>query len=142
MAINNVKSIPVIRANQGHSITVDLGLQGKMPPELLYHGTATRNVTAILHEGIKRRKRNFVHLSLDDGAALLVGRRYGKPIVLVVQAGQMHRDGFLFYLSENGVWLTEHVPAGYVALKGYIDHATNRPKDERPRAYFFITTEM
>jgi putative RNA 2'-phosphotransferase len=105
-----------IRANQGHSIPVDLGLQEKKPPDFLYHGTATRNITAILKEGIKRGKRNFVHLSLDEETALMVGKRYGKPVVLIVQAGLMHRDGFQFNLSENGVWLAEYVPVGYIAM--------------------------
>ena len=107
-----------IRAVQGHSIPVDLGLQEKIPPEHLYHGTASRNVTAILREGIKRGKRNFVHLSLDKTTAMQVGRRYGKPIVLIVQAGQMHRNDYKFYFAENGVWLTEYVPAGHIGVKG------------------------
>ena len=103
-----------IRANQGHSIPVNLGLQEKTPPKHLYHGTAARNIIAIMREGIKRRGRNFVHLSLDQATALHVGSRYEKPAVLVVQAGQMHRDGIPFYLSENGVWMTEYIPAGYI----------------------------
>jgi len=110
-----------IRAVQGNTIPVDLGLQEKIPPEYLYHGTASRNITAILQEGIKRGKRNYVHLSLDQATALQVGNRYGKPVVLIVQAGQMHRAGYKFYLSENGVWMTEYVPAGYIGLKTSIE---------------------
>jgi putative RNA 2'-phosphotransferase len=105
-----------IRANQGHTIPVDLGLRKTAPPELLYHGTSTRNLASICQDGIKRGKRNHVHLSPDVASALRVGRRHGTPVVLVVQAGQMHRDGFRFFLSENGVWLTEYVPAGYLAV--------------------------
>lgn len=103
-----------IRANQGHSISVDLGLLPKQPPELLFHGTAQRSLSSIKQNGIVSMNREFVHLSKDRETALAVGKRHGPPVVLAVQAGKMHRDGFAFYLSENGVWLTEHVPTAYL----------------------------
>jgi putative RNA 2'-phosphotransferase len=105
-----------IRANQGHSIPVDLGLPASEPPELLYHGTASRNLTAILNEGIKPGKRLFVHLSLDLATATAVGKRHGVPVILTIQSGRMHRDGFKFLLSMNGVWMTDHVPKEYLKL--------------------------
>jgi putative RNA 2'-phosphotransferase len=106
-----------IRANQGHSIAVDLGFKKANPPELLYHGTASNNLTAIRQQGIVKGNRQYVHLSIDKATALSVGKRYGKPVVLTVQAGRMNQDGFSFYLSLNGVWLTDHVPAGYLFHK-------------------------
>jgi putative RNA 2'-phosphotransferase len=103
-----------IRANQGHSVPVKLGIPHDEPPELLFHGTTARNINAIRKEGIKRGKRNHVHLSADEATAIKVGKRYGPPVVLVIQAGRMHRQGFLFFLSKNGVWLTEYVPAEFI----------------------------
>lgn len=103
-----------IRANQGHSVTVDLGLLSTEPPELLFHGTAQRNLSGIRSKGLVSVNRAFVHLSKDRETAITVGKRHGSPVVLIVQAGKMHRDGFLFYLSENGVWLTDHVPTPYL----------------------------
>lgn len=103
-----------IRANQGHSVSVDLGLLPKEPPEFLFHGTARYNLAGIRNKGIVAMKRAFVHLSKDRETAIIVGKRHGPPIVLIVQAGKMHGDGFLFYLSANGVWLTEHVPTAYL----------------------------
>lgn len=105
-----------IRANQGHSVSVDLGLLPKEPPELLFHGTAQRSFSGIKQSGIVSMNREFVHLSKDRETALGVGRRHGSPVVLTIQAGKMHRDGFVFYLSENGVWLTDHVPIAYLAV--------------------------
>ena len=99
-----------IRANQGHSVEVDLGLQPQVPPELLYHGTAERFLNAIMSEGLKPQSRQHVHLSADYATAEEVGRRHGKPKVLVVRAGELHRHGHKFFLSENDVWLTSHVP--------------------------------
>jgi putative RNA 2'-phosphotransferase len=98
-----------IRANQGHSISVDLALDPKQPPEFLYHGTATRFLDAIRLEGLKAMKRQHVHLSPDEATATKVGQRHGKPVVIRVRSGEMWRTGRLFYLSENKVWLTEHV---------------------------------
>lgn len=103
-----------IRANQGHSVSVDLGLPQTEPPEILFHGTSQRNISGIRREGILPMKRTFVHLSKDRATATEVGRRHGSPVVLEVHSGQMHRDGFKFQLSENGVWLTEHVPLKYI----------------------------
>lgn len=103
-----------IRANQGHSVTVDLGLPPQEPPELLYHGTAQRNLSSIRGKGIVSMNRTLVHLSKDRETAIAVGKRHGQPVVLTIMASKMHRDGFLFYLSENGVWLTDHVPVKYI----------------------------
>ena len=103
-----------IRAAQGHSRPVDLGLEPIEPPDTLYHGTATRVVDSILSEGLSRGQRQHVHLSPDEQTAVAVGRRHGKPVVLHVKAGAMHRAGHLFYLSDNGVWLTAHVSAEFV----------------------------
>ena len=105
-----------IRAAQGHSITVDLQLKLATPPTQLFHGTAERNVTNIQKEGLKKGKRHHVHLSADVETARAVGTRYGKPVVFVVDAAAMQQEGFVFYLSENGVWLTDAVPARYLAL--------------------------
>ncbi|MEM7126063.1 MAG: RNA 2'-phosphotransferase [Chloroflexota bacterium] len=107
-----------IRANQGHSIDVTLGLKSIEPPETLYHGTATRFLEAILQEGLKPGNRQHVHLSSDVETAIKVGRRHGKPTVLVVQAGPMARAGYLFYRSDNGVWLTDYVSPQYLEQEG------------------------
>ena len=103
-----------IRASQGHSVSVDLALDPLAPPELLYHGTVARFLDPIRQEGLVRGKRHHVHLSADEPTARRVGRRRGTPIVLVVEAGRMHRDGLAFYRSANGVWLTESVPPQYL----------------------------
>lgn len=103
-----------IRANQGHSIEVDLGYVVQIPPEILYHGTAIQNVESILQLGIEKRGRHHVHLSYDIETAIKVGQRHGKVFIFEVDAGQMHKDNFQFYKSENGVWLTNNVPAGYL----------------------------
>ncbi|WP_208347905.1 RNA 2'-phosphotransferase [Pseudaestuariivita rosea] len=105
-----------IRANQGHSVTVDLGLEPRVPPEVLYHGTADKNVPAIMTEGLRPMSRQHVHLSPDTETAHKVGTRHGKPVILTVAAGKMHAAGHVFWLSENGVWLTDHVPAEYVTI--------------------------
>lgn len=105
-----------IRANQGHSIPVNLGLMAQEPPSLLFHGTATRNVEAIQQKGLIKGARHHVHLSTERETAIKVGMRYGKPVVLQVNAGAMYREGFAFYCSENGVWLTDHVPTQYIAF--------------------------
>ena len=105
-----------IRANQGHSITVDLQLTPRIPPTTLYHGTATKNLGLIFQQGLLKRKRTHVHLSKDKETAIKVGQRHGTPVVLWIDAQQMQEDGFVFYLSENGVWLTEHVPVKYIRI--------------------------
>lgn len=103
-----------IRANQGHSIDIDLALKPQQPPEFLYHGTAQGNVDSILNKGIEKRNRQHVHLSLDKETATKVGMRHGKPIILTIRTGKMFEDGILFYLSENNVWLTDFVDAKYI----------------------------
>jgi putative RNA 2'-phosphotransferase len=105
-----------IRASQGHSIAVDLGYAEKIPPAALYHGTAEKNVPAILRGGLKKQKRHHVHLSAEKQTAIQVGSRHGKPVVLEVAAGRMQEDGYRFFLSANGVWLTEEVPSRYLQL--------------------------
>jgi putative RNA 2'-phosphotransferase len=105
-----------IRASQGHSLNVNLGLESSIPPVILYHGTAEKNRDKILNEGLKKQKRQHVHLSADKETAITVGRRHGKPVVFTVKAGEMHHDGHVFFLSANGVWLTETVPADYLQL--------------------------
>ncbi len=103
-----------IRANQGHSIKVDLGLEAKEPPSVLYHGTATRFLDTILSEGLKKGTRNHVHLSRDTETARKVGKRHGTVVILEIDTKAMHEAGYVFYLSENKVWLTERVPAVYI----------------------------
>lgn len=105
-----------IRASQGHSLEIDLNYQPVRPPEMLYHGTAERFLSSILKEGLQKRRRHHVHLSPDTETALKVGQRHGKPVVLTIQAGRMYADGYLFYCSENGVWLTGEVPPLYLAI--------------------------
>jgi putative RNA 2'-phosphotransferase len=105
-----------IRANQGHSIKVELGYAPTVPPEILYHGTAERFLTSIKQQGLVKAKRNHVHLSADVDTATKVGRRHGKPVVLRIEAGRMRQDGYIFYLSANGVWLTEGVPVRYLGF--------------------------
>ena len=104
----------LIRANQGHSVEVDLGLVPVEPPELLYHGTMERFLDSIREKGLLRGNRHHVHLSADRETAARVGQRRGRPVVLVVEAGRMHREGIAFFRSENGVWLTDAVPANFL----------------------------
>ena len=105
-----------IRARQGHSIDVDLGLPALAPPPVLYHGTATRFLDAILREGLTKRQRHHVHLSADVATATNVGARHGRPVVLRVDAAAMAAAGHVFHRSENGVWLTDAVPAAFLAI--------------------------
>ncbi len=107
-----------IRANQGHSLPVDVELREAEAPAVLYHGTATRFLDGILREGLKPMGRLYVHLSKDYDAAVKVGSRHGKPAVLRVDAAQMQEDGFQFYLSQNSVWLTKQVPYRYLCVVG------------------------
>jgi putative RNA 2'-phosphotransferase len=104
-----------IRANQGHSVEVNLGLAAIEPPPRLYHGTSRNAVRAILAEGLSPMARRQVHLSTDPETALAVGARHGAPVALVVDSGRMHADGYHFYCSVNGVWLTGSVPAAYLS---------------------------
>lgn len=103
-----------IRANQGHSIEIDLKLKAQAPPDILYHGTASRFMPSIEREGLKKMTRQHVHLSADLRTAHSVGKRHGKPVVLEISADSMAGHGFVFYLSENGVWLTNEVPVDYL----------------------------
>jgi putative RNA 2'-phosphotransferase len=105
-----------IRANQGHSVEVDLELTAADPPELLYHGTAAASLPAILSGGLLKMRRHHVHLSKDIATALRVGARHGKPVVLAVAANKMTADGFRFFVSANGVWLVDHVPPNYLTV--------------------------
>ncbi|MBO7344550.1 MAG: RNA 2'-phosphotransferase [Clostridia bacterium] len=103
-----------IRANQGHSIPVNLGLLELVPPTILYHGTSEKFIESIKQNGIQKRSRQYVHLSSNIETAVAVGKRHGNPIVLKINTEQMFLDGYKFYLSENGVWLTDNVPYQYV----------------------------
>jgi len=104
-----------IRAAQGHSAkSVSISYSESMPPEVLFHGTATRFLASILKEGLKPGERQYVHLSKDIQTALAVGRRYGKPVALKIKALQMHLQGFKFFQAENGVWLTAKAPAIFI----------------------------
>jgi len=103
-----------IRANQGHSVEVDLQLEPTTPPDILYHGTGHNSVQGIREQGLLRFTRNHVHLSKDVPTAIRVGQRHGKPFVFVVDARAMHEAGHTFYVSDNGVWLAESIPAEYL----------------------------
>lgn len=111
-AFNEDKSM--IRASQGHSLDVDLELPTAVPPEFLYHGTASRFVTQILREGLKKQQRHHIHLSTVKSTATDVGGRHGQPVILKVAAARMQEAGYTFYLSANGVWLTDVVPADFL----------------------------
>lgn len=106
-----------IRANQGHSINVDVELKEAVPPEILYHGTGEKYVDSINKEGLKPKSRLYVHLSKDVETAVTVGSRHGKSVVYTVASGEMHRQGYTFYLSENGVWLTKNVPVDFMKIE-------------------------
>ncbi len=124
-----------IRANQGHSIAVDIELKEQNPPEILYHGTGTKSVSSILKKGLFPQSRLYVHLSNDIPTAIAVGQRHGKPAVFSIRAGEMARKGYQFFLSENCVWLTKYVPAEY--LKNDIFY----PENEHTKAEPFETEE-
>ena len=104
----------LIRANQGHSIPVDVELPEKKPPRILYHGTGEKFVNSIDRQGLLPRGRLYVHLSPDEATAKIVGARHGKPVIYQVLAGEMADQGFTFYQSVNGVWLTKKVPAEFL----------------------------
>ena len=104
----------LIRANQGHSIPVDVELEELKPPEILYHGTRESFGSSIIAQGLLKMSRLYVHLSGDIQTAEKVGRRHGKPKIFLVESGKMFFDGYKFFRSVNGVWLTEHVPAKYL----------------------------
>ena len=103
-----------IRANQGHSIQVDVELEEMRPPEILWHGTGEKFTGSIDEQGLISKSRLYVHLSKDEETALKVGTRHGKPVIYIVKAEEMFKDGYKFYLSKNGVWLTKEVPVKYL----------------------------
>lgn len=103
-----------IRARQGHSIDVELGFPPSKPPETLLHGTPQSAVAAIRATGLKKMNRHHVHLHHDSSTAQSVGARRGVPVLLTVRAGDMHRAGHVFYVTENHVWLTDHVPREFI----------------------------
>lgn len=103
-----------VRANQGHSVPVDLELVPTTPPNLLYHGTVAASLDPILREGLRPMHRHHVHLSADQGTARQVGARRGKPVILSIDAQRRHAAGHTFYVSENGVWLTDGVPPAFL----------------------------
>lgn len=113
-SFNDDKSF--IRANQGHSINVDVELKEKEPPEYLYHGTGEKYVKSINQDGLIPKSRLYVHLSKDIKTAENVGKRHGKEVVYRINSGQMYRDGYKFYLSENEIWLTKEVPIKYLEM--------------------------
>ncbi len=104
----------LIRANQGHSIPVDVELEEKKPPEILYHGSGEKYVSSINEQGLIPKSRLYVHLSGDEETARKVGQRHGKPVIYKVKSGEMYNDGYKFFLSVNGVWLTKSVPVKYL----------------------------
>jgi putative RNA 2'-phosphotransferase len=105
-----------IRASRGHSVTVDLGYEEAVPTTVLYRGTAAKNLPSIQEKGLLKGQRHQVHLSADQATAHQVEQRHGRPVFRVL-AGQMHRDGFVFYRSAHGVWLTDRVPVNYLQLE-------------------------
>ena len=105
-----------IRANQGHSLEIDLALTAQQPPAVLYHGTAKHFVVSIQEHGLKKQNRHHVHLSQHKDVANSVGARHGKPIIFKLRTAAMIQDGFIFYQSDNNVWLTDLVPAKYLQL--------------------------
>lgn len=110
-----------IRAAQGHSVSIDLGLPASTPPDCLFHGTATRFLSSIRTQGLLRGSRQHVHLSANEATAVEVGKRHGMPVVLTVKAIHLHRQGHPFFLSANGVWLTASVPAEYLIIPPVVE---------------------
>lgn len=108
------EDMTMIRANQGHSINVDVQLKVETPPDILYHGTSVNSVSSIIKHGLMKMGRLHVHLSDNYDTAIKVGSRHGSPVVLTIHASRMVEDGYKFYISENGVWLTDSVPPQYL----------------------------
>ena len=108
------EDMTLIRANQGHSIPVDVELEEVTPPETLYHGTGEKYTASIDSQGLLPKSRLYVHLSGDTETAKKVGQRHGRPVIYIVKSGEMHRDGIAFFRSVNGVWLTKQVPVRYL----------------------------
>ena len=109
-----------IRANQGHSIQVDIEFKEELPPNILYHGTAIKSLDSIKQQGIKSMTRQWVHLSKDIETAIKVGSRHGKPVILIIDAKRMNDEGIKFYISENKVWLTEYIDWKYIKEIKYV----------------------
>ena len=107
----------LIRANQGHSVAVNLELASLTPPPILYHGTHDKALKSIMQQGLSKMKRHHVHLSCDRATAIEVGKRRGKAVVLEIAAVKMAKSGFKFYRSDNGVWLVDNVPVKYIKLQ-------------------------
>jgi putative RNA 2'-phosphotransferase len=105
-----------IRANQGHSVEIDLNYAQRQPPPVLYHGTAARFIESIKAKGLIKGQRHHVHLTESIDTAMAVGSRYGKPLLLQIDSGAMHRDGAIFFLSDNHVWLTDFVSKDYIRI--------------------------
>lgn len=103
-----------IRASQGHSVAIDLDIKPLTPPDVLFHGTVEKFLDAIQKEGLQKMSRQHVHLSKDIETATKVALRRGKPVILTIETQRMIQDGYQFYCSENGIWLTEEVPAEYI----------------------------
>lgn len=108
-----------IRAAQGHSFPVDLGLQPKEPPAVLYHGTASQNINSIRNDGLHPRTRHQVHLSSNVETAIAVGTRHGHPVLITIDAQRMFEDGLKFFQADNGVWLVDEVPPNYLSFAAY-----------------------
>lgn len=116
--IENRNGKNYIRANQGHSLkNIDLGLECKQPPDILYHGTGEKYVSCILKKGLIKKNRQHIHLSPIKEIAEKVGLRHGNPVIFIVDSKQMFEDGCVFYLSENGVWLTDFVDKKYLKIE-------------------------
>ena len=103
-----------IRASQGHSVDIDLGLPPRVPPAMVYHGTTVRFLDQIKKDGLTSQRRKHVHLSPDKPTAVMVGKRHGTPVILPIRSSDMHKAGHVFYISDNGVWLTGHVPTEFI----------------------------
>lgn len=120
VATNNKKRFAVspcnskIRANQGHSVDVDLAYRAASPPDQLFHGTPEHVLPLIRRSGLKKMQRHHVHMNAAADPCVHVAARYGKPVVLEINAKQMHGDGYEFFISDNDVWLTDHVPPQYI----------------------------
>ena len=118
-----------IRASQGHSVDIDLQYVPQAPPEILYHGTAARFLPEIRKDGLHRMERHDVHLSAETKVTLQVGGRHGKPVLLIIRAGAMHRAGHVFRCSANGVWLVNHVPPEFIDFSQIGSLSTNTQGD-------------
>ncbi|AOY83867.1 RNA 2'-phosphotransferase [Moorena producens JHB] len=121
-----------IRANQGHTVKVDLQLEVVVPPDVLYHGTGHRAVESILRQGLCKMSRHHVHLSTDMAIAKKVGARHGRPVVFAIDAAAMHKAGYSFYCSDNGIWLVDSVSPEYLQFTG--KSTCNRQGDKKHKS--------